>query len=101
MPAYHHHLLKYIRSKENRKRIDGVMSVAAVAHPMIAIPQVLQIYITKQAAGLSIVTWSTFGLFGLVFLAYGIVHRLKPYIIMQICWMTVNASIVLGIILYG
>lgn len=101
MPSFHHYLLQFIRKKENRQRIDGVMGVAAVAHPMIAIPQVLQIYITKQATGLSLLTWGTFGLFGFIFLAYGFVHKLRPYIIMQLIWITVNTSIVVGILLYG
>lgn len=101
MPAHHNHLFKFLQTKQNRTKIDHIMMVAAVAHPLIAVPQALQIYITKEAAGLSLFTWFVFGLLGLVFMAYGIAHRLKPYILMQLCWMVVNVSIVIGILLYG
>ena len=75
--------------------------LAAFAHPAMALPQVIQVYQTRDVGGLSLFTWLSFSIFGLLFLAYGFVHRLWPYILMQCIWITINVSIVTGIVLYG
>lgn len=38
---------------------------------------------------------------GLILLFYGIMHRLKPFIINQIIWFVVDAVVILGIIKYS
>jgi uncharacterized protein with PQ loop repeat len=96
-----HHLFKYLQQKQNRTKVDALMSVAAVAHPLMAAPQIYKVFSTQQAAGLSIWTWAAWFGLGLIFMAYGIAHKLKPYIIMQLLWLTVDILMIVGIILYG
>lgn len=76
------------------------MSVAAIVHPLMAVPQIVQLYATKQAAGLSIFMWIAWLVLGLVFLMYGLAHRLKPYIVMQLLWIAVDVLIIAGILMY-
>lgn len=97
----HHHLLKYLTQKQNQTKIDSAMSVAAIIHPLMAVPQVVQIYVTEQAAGLSLFTWAAWLALGMVFLAYGLAHRLRPYILMQVLWVIVDVLVILGILIYG
>lgn len=98
--ANQHHLLRYLHKKQNRTKIDAVMSVAAIAHPLMALPQVIQIYATKQVAGLSIFMWVAWLALGMVFLLYGLAHRLKPYILMQVLWVVIDLLVISGILLY-
>lgn len=98
--ANQHHLLKFLSKKKNRTRIDAVMSVAAITHPLMAVPQVVQIYTTKQVAGLSIFMWIAWLVLGMVFLLYGLSHRLKPYILMQVLWVVIDLLVISGIMLY-
>jgi len=93
-------LHKHLAKKPIKNSIDRLMVLAAIAHPLTATPQVYDIYTNKSAAGVSLLTWLCFMLLGLVFLAYGIVHRLKPYILTQIIWFAVDALVVIGILLY-
>lgn len=77
------------------------MLVAAILHPLMGIPQIAKIYSTHDASGLSIVTWVAWLTFGLIFMAYGIAHKLRPYILLQTLWLAVDVSIIIGIIIYG
>jgi uncharacterized protein with PQ loop repeat len=98
--ANQHHLLKYLHKKRNRTKIDAAMSVAAVAHPLMALPQVWLIYSTHQVEGLSLFMWVAWLALGLVFLTYGLAHLLKPYILMQVLWVIVDLLVITGILLY-
>ena len=77
------------------------MSVAAIAHPLMAVPQIIEVYSTQNVAGISLLTWVGWLVLGLIFLAYGIAHKLKPYIFMQILWLTVDSLMIIGILIYG
>jgi uncharacterized protein with PQ loop repeat len=99
--ASHYSLLKFLAQKQNRTKVDSVMSVAAVLHPLMAVPQVVQIYATQQTAGLSLFTWAAWLVLGLVFLTYGLAHKLGPYILMQVLWVIVDILVIVGILIYG
>ncbi len=98
--AAHYHLFKYLRKKQNKTKVDHLMSAAAVIFPLTAVPQVIQLYSSRQATGVSLSMWVGFLVFGIVFLCYGIAHRLKPYILMQILWITVDVAMLVGILRY-
>lgn len=76
------------------------MNIAAVIHPLSALPQVYTIYVSQNVAGVSLWTWIGFMFIGFIFLAYGLVHRLKPIIVTQIIWFIVDAMVIIGVLLY-
>ena len=96
-----YNLHRHLSRKQELSLIDRMMMVAAIIHPLSAIPQVYIIYSTHDATGVSLLTWVFFMTIGLVFLAYGIAHRIKPFIFNQILWFIVDALVVAGVILYG
>ena len=98
MPYY---LQKYLSKKKQTALTDRLMSVAAVIHPLTATPQVYAIYTTHDVSGVSLWTWFGFMVIGLIFLLYGILHKIKPFIVTQILWFVVDFLIVLGVILYS
>lgn len=77
------------------------MSGAAVVHPLTALPQVYMIYTTHDVGGISLWTWFGFMVLGLIFLAYGILHKIKPFIITQLLWFIIDFMVVIGTLLYG
>jgi uncharacterized protein with PQ loop repeat len=95
-----YHLHKYLTKKKETKIVDKLMSGAAVVHPLMAIPQVFDVYRNHSAAGVSLWTWLGFMLLGLVFLAYGLLHKIKPFIVTQVLWFIMDFLIVLGVLLY-
>ncbi|CAN5626478.1 hypothetical protein BH23PAT2_BH23PAT2_02630 [soil metagenome] len=90
-----------VDKNDYRSVTEKMATIAAVLYPMSAIPQAVKIYAQQQAAGLSLVSWIGFALLELVFLAYGIVHKLRPIIITGILWMLLYVLIVVGIVIYG
>jgi len=86
--------------KQKLALIDKMMACAAVIHPLTTAPQVYMIYTTQNVAGISIWTWIGFTVLGLVFLAYGLAHHIRPYIVMQVLWLIVDILVVAGILLY-
>jgi len=93
-------LARHLQGKKTKTLIDNLMSLAAVVHPMTAVPQVVQIYQTHDVAGISLVTWFGFMTIGLVFLAYGILHKIKPFIVTQVLWFVVDFLVVAGVLMY-
>jgi len=95
------YLLKFPKKTKRHKIIDRLMAIAAVIHPLTAVPQVYVIYSAKDATSVSLLTWLGFMTLGLIFLAYAIVHNIKPLIVTQVLWYIVDFLVVLGVILYG
>jgi uncharacterized protein with PQ loop repeat len=75
--------------------------VAGILQPLITLPQIIQIYSSQSATDVSLLTWTGYLIFGIIFLIYGIVYRLKPIWIGQIIWVTMQLITVTGIIIYG
>ncbi len=95
------HLQKYLRKKRQITAVDRMMAVAAIIHPLTALPQVYKIYSTHNVTGISLWTWLGFMVLGTIFLLYGIVHKIKPFIMTQLLWFVIDFMIVIGVIIYN
>ena len=95
-----HHLYKHLSKKTKKTIVDRLMNIAAVVHPLTAIPQVYSIYSTHNVSGVSLFTWLGFMLLGLIFLSYGIFHKIKPFIVTQVLWFIVDFLVVVGVLIY-
>ncbi len=80
--------------------VDKAVYVAAILQPLMTIPQVVLIYTTHSAEGVSLITWLMYAILGLAFLAYGIKYKLWPIALTQILWFCLQMSVVVGILLY-
>lgn len=74
--------------------------VAAVAQPLMTLPQAIQLYTTQDAHGLSLFTWLGYTIVGLVFLTYSYKYRLVPIMIQQTLWFVLQSSVVVGILIW-
>lgn len=95
------HLLNPRFNKADRRFIDRAMMLIATIQPITAIPQAVDIYANRSAGNVSLTTWLSFTMIGIVFTLYAVSHRIKPLIINQIIWFIVDGAIVIGILLYG
>lgn len=95
------HLQKYLNHKQELHFADRLMMIVSVVQPLAAVPQASKIWSEQSSVGVSLWTWLGFAGVGLIFLFYGIMHRLKPFIINQIIWFVVDAVVILGIIKYS
>ena len=83
-----------------RTKFDYVLYFLVFTTPLFEVPQAIEIYSNKSAANVSLLTWSYFQLYNLVWLIYGIKNQIKPLVIAYTLYMLVEGSIVIGIIIY-
>lgn len=83
-----------------RRRIGLFALLAGIAQPLITLPQIIQIYGNQSARDVSLTTWLGYLFFGVTFLVYGAVFKLKPIWVGQIIWVTMQTVTVIGILLY-
>lgn len=92
---------KYPHPNKLKRFMDKAIFVIGVIGPVMTIPQVNEIWINHNAAGVSILTWTTYIFTSIFWLAYGILHKEKPIIIAYILWIILNSLVVAGALMYG
>lgn len=103
----HHKLVrKKIHKKEVqinkwKRLLDRVIYPIGVLGPILTIPQLLEIWVEKNASGVSLFTWSSWVFIASFWLIYGIAHKETPIIISYIGWLTIEIGVVVGVIIYG
>lgn len=90
-----------VKSALNKAKIDLLIYIAAFVGPLALLPQVLNVYVTRDASGLFLPTWFMFGALNFLWILYGRVHREKPIVITNSALMVLNFSVAIGILLFG
>ena len=80
--------------------LDRLTVLVGVVGPLTTLPQIIQIFSTHDATGVSGLSWSMFALFDIPFIFYGLVHKDKVIITTYLCWFVANFTVVLGAVLY-
>ena len=73
------------------------MWMAAIIAPLSTIPQILDIFRTRDVSGVSLLTWGMYAFIPIFWLLYGFLHKDKFIIINNILWMIVSSIVVVGI----
>jgi uncharacterized protein with PQ loop repeat len=89
-----------LHSKKWIKRFDRAMIFVGMISPIMTIPQVLAIWINKDAGRVSALSWGAYLIIAFFWLIYGIAHKSKPLIITEIAWIIVESVIVIGVFIY-
>lgn len=91
---------KHQRLKKTAKfnLMDWLIYAVAFLSPVMTLPQVAQIWVEKNVAGVSLVTWASYTVFAAFWLTYGLIHREKPIIVANILSGILNIIIVAGIL---
>lgn len=83
------------------KVVDKAVYIAAFVEPATTVPQVMTIYNTKSAAGISLISWVAYLFFSILWLWYGIVHKQKALIVAYTLFGITEVLVIIGGILYG
>ena len=81
--------------------MDRLIYFAVAAALIMTLPQIWQIYVHKNASGVSALSWGAYIVTAGVWLVYGLMHREKPIIIANIGWIILETLIVIGTIIYS
>ena len=88
------HKIKWIRF------LDKFLICIAVIGPLIALPQILQIFISGDATGVSSLSWGLYALFNIPWLIYGVAHKYKPIIVAYLLSFVANLTVFSGSLVY-
>ena len=80
------------------KKAIGAMSVFTL---LMTIPQVWTIWVAHEAAGVSLLSWAAYLVSALLWFAYGLSKRDRNIYMPCIGWISLDAAVVLGVVLYG
>ena len=86
------------RSETAFSRVLGGMSVFTM---LMTIPQVLTIWVSHQAAGVSALSWSAYLFSAVLWLWHGLRQRDKNIYLPCVGWIILNGAVVAGAIIYG
>jgi len=88
-------------SKNVWKRfLDYIMYGVGIVAPVALVPQILQIYTTKSAAGVSLLTWILITFFNSLWALYGAVHKDKQLFFANVFVAFFDLVIVVGVLAY-
>lgn len=80
--------------------LDYVVSAFMFMSPLFEIPQAINIYTQKSSDTVSLPTWTLFFVASVAWLIYGIRHKLRSVVFIQIIYMLIEATVVVGILIY-
>jgi uncharacterized protein with PQ loop repeat len=83
-----------------KRFLDYLMYGVGVIAPIALVPQILQIYTTRSAAGVSLLTWLLIAFFNSLWALYGAVHKDKQLFFANVFVVFFDLIIVVGILLY-
>jgi len=86
------------RSQTMLRRALGGMSIFTL---LMTVPQVLTIWIGRQAAGVSLLSWSAYLLSALLWLWFGIQKRDKNIYLPCLGWIALDSAVLAGALVYG
>jgi uncharacterized protein with PQ loop repeat len=83
-----------------KRFFDYLMYGVGIVAPVALLPQILQIYTTKNSAGISMLTWLLLALINALWAFYGVVHKDKPIFFANALIAIFDFIIVAGILMY-
>ena len=104
----HHHLHKrkramlepYPHPDKWKRLLDKIIYAVVLVDIVMTVPQLIDIWIGKNASGVSVASWSAYAATSFIWLFYGLVHKDKPIILSSLLWMFLDIAIVIGALIY-
>jgi len=91
---------KKIHEKKYVRFIDRYVYVVAIVGPLTTIPQIAEIWLSRNAGNISVATWALYVCSASIWLIYGVAHRNKPIIVGNFLWAALEAMVLVGAIIY-
>ena len=80
------------------KQLLGGMSIFTL---LMTVPQIYTIWASRQAAGVSLLSWTAYWISAFVWFVYGIQKRDRNIYLPCVGWLLLDGAVVVGILIYG
>ncbi|MBX4192055.1 hypothetical protein KW798_01040 [Candidatus Parcubacteria bacterium] len=81
--------------------LDQICILAGIVGMIMTIPQLSNIFIDHNAAGVSALSWGSYAALDLPWILYAFVHREPPLLITYTLWLFLNILVCVGAVMYG
>lgn len=81
--------------------LEKVLRGLSVFTMLMTVPQVLAVWIGRDAGGVSLVSWISYLVAACLWFVYGLQKRDKTIYLACIGWVVLDAAIVAGVIIHG
>ena len=92
---------QYPHPNKFKRFLDKIIYLVAIVGPIMTIPQLMKIWVDKNAAGVSAVSWGAYFFISIFWVTYGIAHKDKPIIFSSSIWVILHGLVAVGTLLYG
>lgn len=90
----------YSDTEKIKHLFDKFIAVVGLIGPIMTTPQIINVWVYHQVEGLAIASWGTYVITASFWLIYGILHKERAIILVNIAWILANLSVVTGIFLF-
>jgi uncharacterized protein with PQ loop repeat len=80
------------------RRLLGSLSVFTM---FMTIPQVLTIWVGRQAAGVSLLSWSAYLISAVLWFWYGLMKRDRNIYLACVGWIALDGAVIAGVLVHG
>ena len=84
-----------------RDGLEKVLRVPSVATMIMTVPQVLTIWIGRDAGGVSLVAWASYLFSACLWFVYGLRKKDKTIYLACIGWIVLDTAVVIGVVVYS
>ena len=81
--------------------LEKILRALSVVTMVMTVPQVLAVWTSPSASGVSLVSWAAYLVSACLWLVYGLQKRDKTIYLACIGWIALDAAIVAGVIVRG
>ena len=80
------------------KRLLGSLSIFTM---VMTVPQVLTIWVSHRAAGISMLSWGAYLVSAAIWLWYGLLKRDKNIYLPRMGWILLDCAVIIGAVVYA
>ncbi len=81
--------------------LDKVIYGVSIITPIVLLPQLIEVWLNHNVAGVSLVTWTGFGFVNLLWFFYGLSHKENPIIISSGLLTFMNFGVAIGVAVFS
>ena len=85
-------------SEKLMKKLLGGMSIFTL---VMTVPQIITIWASRQAAGVSLLSWGAYWISALIWFWYGVQKRDRNIYLPCVGWLVLDGAVVVGAVIYG
>ena len=89
------------RSAPSVSGLEKILRGLSVFTMLMTVPQVVTIWVGRDAGGVSLVSWASYLLAACLWLVYGLQKHDKTIYLACVGWVLLDAAVVIGIIVHG